>query len=47
MCLNCGKCDHEPSYNGDDAIDWAEQQILFGKSDNRGVSNLTFGEKNG
>jgi hypothetical protein len=31
MCKNCGKCDHEPVYNGDDAIDSAEQNILFGK----------------
>jgi hypothetical protein len=30
MCLNCGDCTHEPSYNGDDAIDAAEQEILFG-----------------
>jgi hypothetical protein len=30
MCYNCGRCDHEPLYNGDDSIDAAEQNTLFG-----------------
>jgi hypothetical protein len=32
MCKNCGKCDHEPIHNIDDAVDTAEQNILFGKA---------------
>jgi len=30
MCFNCGMCDHEPTYNMDDYIDAAEQEILYG-----------------
>ena len=32
MCKNCGVCDHEPVYNGEDSLDKAEQEPLFGKA---------------
>ena len=30
MCFNCGVCDHEPVYNWEDAVDYAEQETLYG-----------------
>lgn len=42
MCYNCGTCDREHGYSGDDAIDAAEQNILFGRATKEAIRGKSY-----